>query len=246
MVIYQITNTANGKIYVGKYEGKRPLKTYFRRQISNAAVGSSDKPYLYNAIRKYGSEAFRIEILSTADTHDDLCEAEKRHIAIRQSCNPEIGYNISAGGDGNSSRPSEATLEKLRTSHLGYRATVETRQRLSEALREAYRNGRATGMRGKRHSAEARRRIGKANEGNRHGQGYRHTEDAKRRIGEATRRNHTGKVVPEETRQKISAALTGRSPGRTGQSLTPEHRQKLVDAWVRRRARAEESPHVFG
>ena len=55
MIIYKATNTANGKIYIGL-----TTLSLERRKIEHFwKANSSNKPYhFYNAIRKYGWNAF--------------------------------------------------------------------------------------------------------------------------------------------------------------------------------------------
>lgn len=88
MQIYKITNKLNGKVYIGKDESSR--QNYY-------GSGKNIKA----AIKKYGIENFHKEILED-DIFDRafLQEREKYWIQEYNSIDPEIGYNISKGGDG--------------------------------------------------------------------------------------------------------------------------------------------------
>ncbi len=87
MIVYKTTNLINGKIYVGKDEGRNP-----------GYLGSGD--ILKKAIEKYGKENFKKEILEICNIQEQLCEREKFWIKKLDARNPEIGYNIMEGGQG--------------------------------------------------------------------------------------------------------------------------------------------------
>ena len=85
-MIYLITNTHNGKRYVGKTTQQLEKRWYQHRR--NAASGKNT--WLYKAIRKYGEDAFTVV---------PVCEGgndEER--AIIAQLKPE--YNLTTGGDG--------------------------------------------------------------------------------------------------------------------------------------------------
>lgn len=115
MLIYRVTNLVNGKVYIGKYEGTR-VQSRWKTHLSEARRGSPY--YLHNAIRKYGPEAFAVEVIDNAAASFDLVERERFHIAQHQSFKPEIGYNSTMGGEG----------------ILGFKHTLETRKKTSETL----------------------------------------------------------------------------------------------------------------
>jgi len=111
MIIYLITNTVNKKVYVGK-----TIKTLGRRWTLHKYLAKCGKAgYLYNALRKYGTEAFTVEIIATASTLEELNLLEKQLIQKYNSKNGEIGYNIREGGEGGNF--TVETLEKMRASH---------------------------------------------------------------------------------------------------------------------------------
>ena len=57
--------------------------------------------HLSLAIRKYGRENFRIEVLHQAQTLDELNAMETHFILLYQSYKPENGYNMTLGGEDN-------------------------------------------------------------------------------------------------------------------------------------------------
>lgn len=94
-VIYKITNTVNGKIYIGQTSNFVDRKKNHRY---HGKSGKYDFP-LYKAMRKYDVENFKFEIIDNSDTREDLNEREKYWIEFYNSKNREIGYNVLDGGE---------------------------------------------------------------------------------------------------------------------------------------------------
>lgn len=86
--IYRITNTINGKIYVGQTR----IGTFKRFQQHTKA----DTP-LGRAIRKYGVDNFKINILSTTNEQDEANKLEEHFIKEHQCVVPD-GYNLNEQG----------------------------------------------------------------------------------------------------------------------------------------------------
>jgi group I intron endonuclease len=97
--VYQLTNTINGKVYYGKTP--HLLKRWYDH--CKAAEYGSSFP-IHRAIRKYGPEAFKADILGEHDTNEGACEHEIRLIAEAKGPNC---YNIADGGDGGLTMSSE-------------------------------------------------------------------------------------------------------------------------------------------
>ena len=102
-IIYSITNTINGKRYVGqtvkrfndRYDGigigVERVKSKYEKDGGNT--------HLYNSICKYGVENFLVEILHIGKTKDELNYFEDFYIKYYNTRNPNYGYNIKPGGD---------------------------------------------------------------------------------------------------------------------------------------------------
>lgn len=91
--IYLITNSQNGKQYVGLTIGtlQDRLKQHF------AAARKGRKAPLPNAIRKHGEDSFAISLIrSDARSYDELQEQEINEIAARDTI--KNGYNSAIGG----------------------------------------------------------------------------------------------------------------------------------------------------
>lgn len=88
MFIYKITNTKNGKVYIG--QSKKPINKRFNRHITDAVNNVLDTHFA-RAIRKYGPESFVIEQIDTATTQEELNQKEQFYIIQYDSI--KTGYN---------------------------------------------------------------------------------------------------------------------------------------------------------
>ena len=90
--IYKITNTINGKVYIG--QTKQTIEQRFIQHKSHARTGQSHHK-LARALRKYGDENFTIELVEICD-YEILDKRERYWIKFFNSI--ENGYNILLGG----------------------------------------------------------------------------------------------------------------------------------------------------
>ena len=93
--IYKITNRYNNKIYIG--QTRKSIETRLEEHIKSSHHSNLK---LSRAIKKYGREAFSIELLEKSSSQEEANESEKRHICFSNSTNDLIGYNIAPGGQG--------------------------------------------------------------------------------------------------------------------------------------------------
>ena len=94
--IYKITNRINSKIYIGQAKDVN-LRWYEHRW---EAKHYNQNNRFKNAIRKYGSENFIVEVIDSAFSKDELNYKEMFWIRDLRSQDEEIGYNTTAGGEG--------------------------------------------------------------------------------------------------------------------------------------------------
>lgn len=114
MYIYKITDTANNKIYIGLCT--RPIEK------SSHYLGSGK---IISAIAKARKHTLTKTILEEGfDSLEALRLAEKKYINLYDSRNPEIGYNLSKGGDFTKPKPYERTA-----------LSEEHKQNISEAVK---------------------------------------------------------------------------------------------------------------
>lgn len=91
-VIYKYTSPS-GKVYIGQTK-----RTVEERAKDSDGSGYKKCTIFYNAIKKYGFNNFKVEIIE--ECNDILLnEKEKYWIAYYDSTNREKGYNIQEGGE---------------------------------------------------------------------------------------------------------------------------------------------------
>ena len=222
--IYVVTNTVNGKVYVGKTV--KPFDARWKNHKEQARCKSSF--YFHNAIRKHGADAFTFEIVDMAFSEDALNEKECERIRRESSAEKAFGYNLTLGGEGGV--PNEATLNKIRQKWTDqkYRAAVigATRTRCAdpEYRRRQSRSGTVA------FSGEEVRK--------------RKSEDAKNLWSDATFRARRAEAFARpETKQRMSEAASIRL------ASNPEQKARMLEAAkrpevVRRRGAAIRESHA--
>lgn len=188
--VYCITNTINGKRYVG-VTGQTLSKRLADHYRARSAIG--------DALRKYGIESFFIEILETG-SREDCYENEQRCIEEKNSHVRGHGYNILVGGDvvpRGARKWDAAQRERQRQKMLGNTLaaggssrpgprTEEEKKKISDTKRN---NPKIV-------SSKTRQLLSEA------GRGRVHSEETKRKMSEAAK----GKPRTEETRKRMSEA----------------------------------------
>lgn len=106
MVIYKITNTVNGKVYIGQTIQKNPMMRWYAH-CADARKGVDG--HLYDSIRKYGVDKFTWEVIDHAESLDELNAKEYELIAHYKTLGET--YNKRAGGD--NSLHSEESIKKM-------------------------------------------------------------------------------------------------------------------------------------
>jgi group I intron endonuclease len=106
--IYKTTNLINDKVYIGKSLNKDRL-SYFGSGL-----------YIKRAIRKYGRENFKREIIAYASDENKLNELEIAFIAeYRRVFGKKCVYNITSGGEGHRKLHSQETKVKIGKARKG-------------------------------------------------------------------------------------------------------------------------------
>jgi group I intron endonuclease len=195
--IYAITNTTNGKVYIGSTVD---FERRWGRHKDDLRLNQHHNLHLQCSWNKYGKDIFEFGILEYLNNLDELHLAEIFWVDIYKEEGRDI-YNI-------------ATPGKAPT--LGLPVSKETRHKISEALKgvpksEEHRRklskanmGKPNGMLGRKHSKESRRRMSAAQMGNTNTLGHKLSEEHKRKLIEANIKlypafvnRETGEVIPE-------------------------------------------------
>ncbi|MCR5191741.1 MAG: hypothetical protein K6D59_00425 [Bacteroidales bacterium] len=118
--VYKHTNLINGKVYIGKCYRKPSYRWgidgsgYLRCSRGHNKV---DQRHFASAIKKYGWDNFKHDILFKNLTADEASQIETLMIATYESNKPDKGYNMTMGGEGCAGRKvSQTTRELLRKS----------------------------------------------------------------------------------------------------------------------------------
>lgn len=154
--IYKIVNTINGTAYVGQTTSS--ISHRFR-QHKHASM--THKTYLYNAMRKYGVDNFKIEKIDTANSLEELNDKEIYWIKKLNTKIPN-GYNILDGGDGikgfHHSKETKMILKQKSTGNtnaLGkHNISVVGKQNMLLAHK-----GKISPFKNKSHSIEAKQKL---------------------------------------------------------------------------------------
>jgi len=127
MYIYKTTNKIDSKFYIGKCE----------RSIDESVDYYGSGLLLKRAIKKYGIENFKKEIIYQTDDKKDLDENEIYYIKFYNAI--ELGYNIAHGGSGgntNGKHPNKIFIyKKISISNSGQNHYLN---KLSEDERKNY------------------------------------------------------------------------------------------------------------
>lgn len=136
MIIYEIKNKVNGKLYIGQHSSDE-LGSYW----------GSGKLIKY-AINKYGVENFERTVLERCFTKDELNEREKYWIKEKDSI--KNGYNLNEGGTGGDNSKfinySDEWKEGQRINNKRYWSSLSEEERKERSLKVS---GENNGMYGK-------------------------------------------------------------------------------------------------
>ena len=260
-IIYKVTNTVNGKCYIGQ-----TIQAFAQRKGEHLRTAFLETNiryscHFYRAVRKYGKEKFEWEILATGIPIECLNQEEEatiaRHDAFRN------GYNSHSGG-GNGRLVSEETGRKISKANMGNKVNLgrllseEHKRKLSIAglgrtrSEDFKRNaserikGEANPMYGRRHTVEALEKISAANRGeNNPIFGTHRSEATKKKISEsnkgrkvskemvARRRVPRGDQHPMYGKPRSDETKRKISETKRGRLLTEEHREKISQGLFR-------------
>lgn len=131
--IYRYTNTVNGKIYIGQTRNTLEHR-------ANKGRGYIESRHFGNAIKKYGWDVFKPDVLAQVETAEEANELEKYYIKTMNSRDPKIGYNIEEGGK-------------------NHEPTEEWCEAISNRAKERYKDKTKNPMYGKKHSHETLQKM---------------------------------------------------------------------------------------
>jgi hypothetical protein len=188
--IYQITNTINGKTYIGKHQ---------TTDINDSYFGSGRA--IKEAIVKHGKENFIKEILFIFDTEEGM-NAKEQELITEEFVNRRDTYNLGIGGEGGphfKGKTHGSYMKKINSSE-------EHRKKVAEGLKRAYSNGHTVWNKGKKLDAEYKQKISKVRTGK------KHSLETIEKIKAARKKQ----VFSEETKRKMSESAKNRKSNTSG------------------------------
>ena len=235
MVIYKTTNLVNGKQYIGRDSHNNP--NY---------LGSG--PLLKKAVKKYGKQNFKKEILEVCLSHEELIEREEYWLNYYDVGNNPTFYNLQNSGKG-------VILMGNRNPFYGKTHSDETKRKISES-----RQGEKNPNYGKKYSDELKQKISEGNKGK------IFSVESRRKMSESAK----GKIISDETRKRMSKSQRKRdnsgeknpmfgkqgfwsgkhrsdetkrklSKAHTGKKLSDEHKRKISEVLT-----GEKNPYFKG
>ena len=207
--LYKITNLINDKIYIGIHSTDNLDDDYF---------GSGVKLKL--AIKKYGKENFKKEILEWFDWRIEALQRESE-VVNEEFVKRHKTYNIDIGGNGGSSHTIETRLKISKNNWVkqngspmkGKVHSEETKKKMKTSYKYVKREKtkdecehHSFVMKGKVHSEETKKKMSLSQKGKRVGP----YSDEKRKLFETYWNKMKGLKINEETKKKMSLAQKGK------------------------------------
>lgn len=204
-IVYKTTNIINNKEYIG---------IHVTNILHDSYLGSGI--YLKKAIKKYGRENFKREILYIYDNEVDMMNME-RNLVNEEYVNRKDTYNTELGG----LYHSEETKRKIGSGNKGKIRTLEQKEKISEATKLAM-------------TFEVKEKISKGKKLS----NYTISEETRKKLSMANSGENNpfyGKTHNEETRKKMSensfhSKMKGDNHPLSGKEKTEEHLKNLSEA----------------
>lgn len=208
----------NGKIYIG-ITSKVSIE---QRWGENGKYYKGQ--FVYNAIKKYGWNNIKHEILFEDLTKDQAEQKEIELIALYESNKSNKGYNIQNGGNtqGTMAVSTREKISRLRKEYIKNNGSnwkenfqsEDAQKKRKQKLLEYYKNNVV--------SEETRQKISKAVKGN---TGHKWTDEEKLRHSELFK----DRVFTEEWKNKISISKQGNKNAMYGKKMSEEHKRKIAE-----------------
>jgi len=193
MLVYIVTNSINGKQYIGyttkSLEDRKREHLYKSRCVY-------DKHYFYlflSAMRKYGEKNFTWEVLCHCNSKEECCEKEIYCIKKYNTISPN-GYNLTEGGNGGIQ-------------------SEETKIKISNSLKEYWGNNMEKHHWKNRTSEERsewakRAHITKKENGHIYRSGFTQSEESRKKMRDNKNKNNKLKWLNIITNEELYLSMT--------------------------------------
>jgi len=240
-IIYKATNIVNGKVYIG--QTTQGLDVRSKRHIRESKHTS--RIIFQRALRKYGSDNFKWEVLEHCIDSVELDEMEFHYIMQYDSFNS--GYNMTIN--------TKCQAGELNPNY-GNSMPEHSKNLISKFNKNQYKDKNNHPFYGKKHSDEAKEKM-KAAHCNRKPisdltrnkmsvsqTGRKHTEATKlkcslTKIG--INNYFFGKTLSDKHKEKISAKVKGTKNPFYGKKHSDDAKRKMRESWKRRKAKQVEA-----
>jgi len=223
MIVYKITNIIDNKKYFGYSSGT--LQKRWKGHCENTFKFNSNYCF-HNAIRKYGRNNFKKEVIRVCKTIKEAKVWERIYIRkFKTNINRyghDFGYNMTDGGEGTS----------------GFKWTEKQKENCSKAQKRRFLT-QDSPMKRRCHTKKAKKKMSKSTKKQIERDGHpmknkHHSEKTKKKISKARKKyfkehpeaeekfckNRKNKKCSKEHRKNISKA-------RIGMKLTEEHKENI-------------------
>lgn len=149
--VYKITNTLDGKVYVGSSKRLSSRLSLHKRQL---ALGVHHSKKLQRAWDKYGPSSFEFSVIEYVELVDSLIAREQHWIDVLQAASKDGGYNIRHIADSN--------FGIKRSDEVRKAASLQRMGKKRGPQSDEHRSRIGQGNTGKTRSEETRRKISEA------------------------------------------------------------------------------------
>lgn len=237
----------NGKRYVGL------TKSDLERRW-NGGKGYGSCPLVDRAIKKYGWENVKHELLATAESKSDAESLEIEYIRKYQTTDTKFGYNILPGGDVSNNCANEEMRKKLGNGQRGKSRSKEEKEKISNGVKKRFERPESNGHFGMKHTDEAKRKMSESQK-KRYAENDKMRENArermlkrmedpefKKKILDNLRKNPRKNFkMPEEAKKKLSEQNKGKWIGEKSPTSKPVLQYTKDGQFVKRWANAGEA-----
>ena len=211
--VYIHTNKINGKKYIG-ITSQKPKDRWGKN-----GSGYKKQQYFWRAIKKYGWNNFKHEIVLANESFDFACKTEKCLIKHYKTNDKNYGYNVSDGGAGTE----------------GHTLSDEAKKKISDKAKERFSNPENHPMYGthlpEEHKEKLRNAFLNKYAGKPHpNTGTKHSEEAKRKMSENKKGKKTGeenhwygKHLPDNIKKQLSEKAKERYKNKENHPMYGKH-----------------------
>lgn len=187
--VYKITNTVNGKVYVGS---SLNLHKRGNQHFNALRKGIHYNPKLQRAFNKHGESSFVYEILEVCSSDAEMLMAREQH-HIDTLMSVDRGYNVLPKAYSNSGHKySEEAKKKISNALMGHGMPEHVKEKLLLANKgskhsEEHKKKISDAMKGREFSEQHHQRLSESQKGNKKWLGKKHSEQTILKMREAQR-----------------------------------------------------------